>query len=566
MRGGGDVGGGPLRRGDIGLALGAVVGIAVTARSDRVVVAVPGGGAAGGHPPLRRSVGLALGAVVGIARRARSDRRVVAVLRRRAAGALPAGRRGVGGAAGAVGGVARRARLDHRRGHGAGAVLPPALLTRDRVEAAHPLAVLLHLGARPGSARGAQRVGRRARIVQRRRVVERLGPITALGWHGEIGLPVTARRRVQRHPARMRHPMIARRGHIGALAAPPVKAALLVIVLLDLTTTVAIRLPSRARRRVQRHPARMRHPMIARRGHIGALAALPDIAALLEKRVVPITALAALGEIDQPATARRRVQRDPARVRHPVIARRRLIGALAALPVIAALLVIRVVPIAALAVLGEIDQPATARRRVQRDPARVGHPVIARGRHRRAHLARPRGRLMLDRLGRGGGLAFAFVEHLVAGAVRRYGLLAAMRLAQLVDAADQHVAVGGLWADMCDRHGLDLGRLAQPVVEHHAIGAAQTRRPRRCGAGFCGEAVPPHAELFGAVAVAVGALNPRHRPHARDHRGGDQRRCDQPRRPAQPTDAPRPVRAAERAISTTPPPPPLGRTGSGGGS
>ena len=525
---------------------------------------MPGGGAAGGHPPLRRSVGLALGAVVGIAVRARPDRRAVAVLRRRAGRALPPGRRRVRRAAGAVGGVARRARLDHRRGHCAGAVLPPALLPRDRVEAAHPLAVLLDLGARPGSARGAQRVGRRARILQRRRVVERLGPITALGGHGEIGLPVAARRRVQRDPARVRHPVIARRPHIGALAAPPVIAAGLVIVLLDLAAAVAIGLPSRARRRVQRDPARVRHPVIARRGHIGALAALPPIAALLEKRVVPITALAALGAIDQPATARRRAQRDPARVGHPVIARRGLIGALAALPVIAAGLVVRVVPVAARAVLGAIDQPATACRRVERDLAVVGDPLVARGRLRRAHLARPCGRLVLDRLGRGGGLAFAFVEHLVAGAVRRYGLLAAMRLAQLVDAADQHVAVGGLWADMCDRHGLDLGRLAQPVVEHHAIGAAQTGRSRRCGAGFCGEAVPPHAELFGAVAVAVGALNPRHRPHARDHRGGDQRRCDQPRRPAQPADASRPVRAAGRAISSTPPP--LGRTGSGGGS
>ena len=345
--------------------------------------------------------------------------------------------------------------------------------------------------------------------------------------------------------------MIARDRHKRPLAARP-RIATRPVVVPGLITA-----PPRQRPiRLASWAIRRRHRLGARRGEPVVVLRIPrraPVAVRLGLVVVLllITAPPRQRPIRLTGRAMRRRHRLGARRGHPVVVLRIPRRA----PVAVGLgLIGDVLHIAALARTGAISLLARAGRRVERDLAVAGDAVIARTRLQRAVDADPRRRLVLDGL----GLALAFVEHLAAGAVRRYRLLAAMRLSQFADGADHHVAVRGLRADICDRHGLGLGRLAQPVVEHHAVGAAQSRRSRR--SRFARQARQPHLQFLDAVAVAVGALNPRDGAHTRDRRCGDQRGDRQPRRPAQTADAPRSIRAAGRAISSTPPPPPLGRT------
>ena len=97
-------------------------------------------------------------------------------------------------------------------------------------------------------------------------------------------------------------------------------------------------------------------------------------------------------------------------------------------------------------------------RRVQRNLAVVGDPVIARARHQRAVAAGPRRLLVLGLLGRGLGLALALVQHLGVLAERRHGALTRMGRS-LLSPCDHHL-VARLRADPHDLGGLHGGRLA----------------------------------------------------------------------------------------------------------
>ena len=629
----------PSRRRLVGLALDAVVGIPRRARLRSRHITELGRGAGGADPSCRRLVGLALDAVVGIPRQARLRGRLIAVPGRSAGGADPSCRRRVGlahrprrrvardarlrcrhvampgrgagcfdpslggtvrGAAGAVGRVARRACLGCGLGEGAGAVLPPALLAGDRVVAAHLLAVGLGLGARRGDRGGLQRVARRARVPVRTRVVIGLLGLAAIVAKG---LPVWARRRAQRDPARIRRPVLARRRHPRADAALPLIAAGAVIGLLFLAAIVAIGLPGRARRRADRDLARIRRTVLARSDHPHALAALPLIAA---SRVVVLLGLAAIVAVGLPLRTRRRAQRDLARIGRPVLPRRRRLGADAAHPLIAASREEVLLGLAAIVLVGlpfgarrscerdlaririagieerrhqsartagprvvlrlaernllvaadsrrrAVALPVGALRRGHRDPARIGITGIQERRLESALAARPLRVALVD----DAGPALALVQYLAACAVRRYRLLAAMRSQPLRSLGDHHVAV--LSTNTVRLDGLGDGRLAQIPVEHHARRAAQPRRPRRHSRARCARQTAHFdAEFLGAVAVAICSLESRHRTNARDHRGRSEGRDQQPTGPPQPSAAPRTrtFRAARRGISMTPPPP-----------